>query len=326
LLLPSAGKGAWLSVLAAVPLVLAVGWILDKLAAEKGFAIAVRERLGQFWGRLLLIIYSIWGILLLSLRLRLCALRLAAGGTRDGSLWFFLLGLAALTLWMGRGKLSAFARAGQLFLAALLVTAAVVLGLSLSQIRPERLLPLTAEEVPGILFGTIQAVGVLGWGMFTAFLLGDTAEQGERKGWHWTFWGLGGCALLSLAQAVIIGNLGTVLAGRLDSPFFALAKSVGIEGAFQRVESVVVAIWLFSDLAMATLLVFGVRRGIETIWKECSGTGIVLVSLALNLFPLWNQEVLEQWSRQIVPMGNLILGVGIPIILLFMRKPEGKTE
>ena len=35
LLLPSAGKGAWLSVLAAAPLVLAAGWVLDRRAGRR---------------------------------------------------------------------------------------------------------------------------------------------------------------------------------------------------------------------------------------------------------------------------------------------------
>ena len=55
------------------------------------------------------------GELLLALRLRLCAQRLLTAGERDGSLWFFLPAAAALVLWMARGKLSAFARAGQFF-------------------------------------------------------------------------------------------------------------------------------------------------------------------------------------------------------------------
>ena len=54
---------------------------------------------------------------------------------------------------------------------------------------------------------------------------------------------VGGCLLLALSQFVILGSLGATLAGRLDSPFFTLAKSVGVEGAFQRVESVITALW-----------------------------------------------------------------------------------
>lgn len=46
LLLPDAGKSAWLSVLLAAPLVLAAGWLLDGLAGETGLARTLVVRLG----------------------------------------------------------------------------------------------------------------------------------------------------------------------------------------------------------------------------------------------------------------------------------------
>ena len=116
LLLPGAGRGAWLAVLLAAPLVLASGWLMGSLAGREGLARRLVGLLGKWAGGGVLILYIVWGLFLLSLRLRLCAQRLFSSGERDGALWFFLLSTAALLLWMGRGRLDAFARAGQLFL------------------------------------------------------------------------------------------------------------------------------------------------------------------------------------------------------------------
>ena len=71
---------------------------------------------------------------------RTAAHRLRRAGTAP--LWFFLPAAALLVLWMARGKLPAFARAGQVFLAVLLTAAGAVLLLSLPQVRGEHLLPL----------------------------------------------------------------------------------------------------------------------------------------------------------------------------------------
>ena len=110
--LPIAGRGAWLSALAALPVLLLLGWGLGRLGLRHGgLAGAIRWGLGPVVGRLVLLLYFIWGELLLALRLRLCAQRLIASGERDGSLWFFLPAAALLVLWMARGKLPAFARA-----------------------------------------------------------------------------------------------------------------------------------------------------------------------------------------------------------------------
>ena len=324
LLLSGAGKGAWLTVVLAAPLVLAAGWIMGSLAGQDGLARSITGGLGKWAGGAALLLYIVWGLLLLALRLRLCAQRLLDSGERDGALWFFLLAAAAVLLWISRGKLAAFARAGQLFLAALLVTAGTVLLLSLVQAKPERLLPLWWQPAGPVLQAALSAAGVMGWGLFLPFLMGNVRDQGEKKNWHWLFWGLGGALLLAAAQAVILGNLGVRLAARLDNPFFALAKSIGVEGAFQRVEGVVTALWTFADLTMGGILIFAVRAmaaeflpGRALPWVPW-GAAVLGTAGALLLFPALGDA--ETWNRQLVPAVNLILGVLLPALLLAVER------
>lgn len=316
--LPQAGKGAWLAPVAAIPLVLAAGWLLSRLGEGCGLA----RRLGSSWaGKAVLLIYIVWGELLLTLRLRLCARRLLSSGQRDGALWFFLLAVAGLALWIGRGRLAAFARAGQIFLAILLTAGGVVLLLSLTQIRLERVLPLWTGDLVPVLRSALPAAGTLGWGLWAAFLT-DRVKGPERDGGRrWTFWVVGGCLLLVLSQFVILGSLGATLAGRLDSPFFTLAKSVGVEGAFQRVESVITALWTLADLTMAGLILFSLRAMAAQLCPKVKEThsaaaGLILAAaLALTAFP---EETALSWSRDTVLWGNLILGLVVPFLLALL--------
>lgn len=328
-LLPGAGRGAWLAVVLAAPLVLTAGWLMGSLAGQEGLAGRFTAVLGRRLGKAVLLLYMVWGLALLSLRLRLCAQRLFASGERDGAWWFFLLAVAAVLMWIGRGKLSAFARAGQIFLAALLVTAGAVLLLSLFQGRPERLLPLWWDDAGGVVQAILIAAGIMGWGLFLPFIMGSVRDQGENKNWHWLFWGLGGALLLAAAQAIILVNLGTGLAARLESPFFALAKSVGVEGAFQRVESVVTALWTFADLSMGGILVFALRAIAAELIPEkglnwVPWTAVLLSAAgALIFFPVLGSG--EEWNNRLVPAGNLCLGLLLPAVLwlierLFRRK------
>lgn len=324
--LPEAGRGSWLAPLAAIPLVLCSGWLVGQLADGEGLASGIRNSLGPVVGRIVLLLYIGWAVLLLALRLRLCAQRLLATGERDGALWIFLLGAAVLVVWMGMGRLPAFARAGQLFLAILLAAGAAVLLLSLSRVELERILPLWREELWGGFRGALSTAGTLGWVFYGGFLL----ERGgaKRPGrWYWPAWGIGGCALLALAQGIILGNLGTELAGRLDSPFFTLAKSVGVEGAFQRVESVIAAIWTLADLALGVLLLFAIRamgRPLLPKGKEswvAGGTFLLALGLA---FALFTGRSASEWNRTWVPAGNLLLGILLPIIMVVWNVFCGK--
>ena len=323
LLLPGVGKGAWLAVVLAAPVVLAAGWLMGSLAGREGLARGVTGLLGKWLGGGVLLLYIVWALFLLSLRLRLCAQRLLASGERDGTLWFFLLAVAAILLWFGQGTLAAFARTGQLFLTALLVAAGMVLALSLFQARPERLLPLWWAEAGPVAWASLSAAGVMGWGLFLPFLMGAVRDQGEKKHWHWLFWGLGGTLLLAAAQAVILGNLGAALAARLNNPFFALAKSVGVEGAFQRVEGVVTALWTFADLTMGGVLIFAVRAMAAELLPEQArkrvswGTALLAAAGALALFP--TPAAAEEWNRRMVPAVNLLLGFLLPAAMWLVK-------
>ena len=319
LTIQAAGRGGWLAPLWAAPLVLLGGWLLAALNGEEGPARRLRRTLGPWAGRAVLLVYLVWLDLLLALRLRLCAQRLLAAGDRDGSLWFFAAVTAGLALWMGLGRLAAFARAGQLFLAVLLAVGGAVLLLSAGQVRPERFLPLSWEEQGAAVRAALPAAGVLGWGLCGGFLTGQVARREDRGRWHGLFWGVGGCVLLAAAVGVILGNLGAGLAGRLDSPFFALAKSVGVQGAFQRVESVVSALWTFSDLSMAGMLLFALRCLWEEIGPAGKGRAGAAVLLALALFlalaAFSGDGTAAIWSWNIVPVGNLLLGLPVPALL-----------
>ena len=308
----SAGRGAWLAPLAALPLVLLSVCLLTRLAGDQGLARGILDGLGPRFGWGVLFLYVVWALALLALRLRLCAGRMLSSGYRDGALPYFLLAAAGVVFWLAGGSLAAFARAGQLFLTVLAVTGGAILLLSLPQVRFVRLLPLWTEDVCPVLRGGLAAVGVLGWGSCWAFLAGET-PPGYRGSYRRTALG---CLVLTLAQGVILGSLGPVLAGRLDSPFLALAKSVGVEGAFQRVESVVAALWVIADVTMACLLAFALRAMLAAAapqrQEKWTGRTAVVLATGIALFLPGRQierlEHLALWA-------NLWSGLVMPILL-----------
>ena len=305
-------KGVWLAPLVALPLVLAGTWMLGRGTGRTDLARRLRTGLGPL-GVPVLLLYMTWGVVLLAIRLRLWAGRLLAAGHRDGGLWFFLIVSAAMVLWLGTGRLTAFARAGQLFLTILLTAAGAVLLLSLAQVRPERVLPLWVEDGWPVLGSGLSAAGVLSWGVYGAFLIGGKAD--ERRG-GWFVPSAVGCFLLALSQWVILGCLGPVLAGTLENPFLALAQGVGIEGAFQRVESVIAALWSLADLTMAGVLVFALRAMAAALgWRERrTAIGAILLAAVLALSFLGERRAME-WNRTIFPW----LGLAMAVLLVLLH-------
>ena len=286
----SAGRGAWLAPLSALPLVLLSVCLLTRLAGDQGLARGILDGLGPRFGWGVLFLYVVWALALLALRLRLCAGRMLSSSYRDGAMPYFLLAAAGMVFWLAGGSLAAFARAGQLFFLVLAVTGGAILLLSLPQVRAVRLLPLwtgdaVPEEMPSDGKGSCRRTAL-------------------------------GCVILALTQGVILGSLGPALAGRLDSPFLALAKSVGVEGAFQRVESVVAALWVMADVTMACLLTFALRAMLAAAapQRQEKWTGRIAVVLATGIALFLPGRQIERLEH-LALWANLWSGLVMPILL-----------
>ena len=318
-----AGEGGWLATLAALPALLALCWALCALLKGRGLGRAVLDILGPVAGRLVLALCLAWGAFLLAANVRLAALRFLSVSYRNAPLPLFLLALLVLALWLARKPVRVLGRAGEVFYLALAAGLAFSLALGAFQTDPGNVLPLWGEDLPAVGAAALPVLGLLGYGVFAAFLAGGTPpeEKGRRRLMRWT---AGLCLTLTALQLVCLGNFGPGLTARMDTPFFMMVKGIGIEGTFQRVESVIIALWVFSDLALLALLAAAccaLARAVFSL-RESRHAAVPVVLLALGaalaLFP--DAFSLDRWMETVVWPGNLCLGLGLPLGLLLVKK------
>lgn len=319
-----AGEGAWLAPLVALPAALALGCVLERLA-RGGLAEAFVRLLGTIPGRALIIIYIMWALVLAGARLRLSGQRLLFTAQYEMGLWFFLGVLAAVVGWLAWRKTDAFVRAAALFFRILTLTLIAVLGLTVVRIRTENLFPLWVGDALAVLKAVVPTLGMLCYGVYAAFLW----EGGETHGWKRRT--AGGCAVLALLLFAVLGNMGAELTGLLEDPFITLSKYVGVEGAFQRVESLVSALWLLGDLALLGLLLWAVRRMMAVLRPGWNGKLVVLagtVAVLLETGIVFRDVVWAQrFERELAVLGNLLLGASVPVILLLLDlRAENRTS
>ena len=157
-----ADKSAWLTGLLAFPPLLAAGWAVYTLSrGQDGLSGGFRRAFGAAAGRAVTIIYMLWAIFLLCLEGRLYAGRMVTAGYRGASPAVFLLVLLVVVVWMARRKLSAFARAAEICFLVLALILALVVGFSLLDARPRRVLPVWTQDLPAAAAATLVPVGVL---------------------------------------------------------------------------------------------------------------------------------------------------------------------
>ena len=322
----TAGEGAWLTGLLAFPALLvmyAVVHLLLRTVPGGGLAQVFQMVLGKVLGGALTILYGVWALFLLCLHARLYAERMLSVGYRNASMAILLLVLLAMLLWQCSKKLAAFARSVEIFYLALSLGLGLVLFFSVSQMALENVLPIWVEDLPGIATATLVPLGVAGMGIYAAFLGGQIAPRdGDKK--RCVKWLAVACLVMAALQFGVLGQLGPELSVEIDQPFYVVAESVGIYGAFQRVESVIIALWVFSDLALLGLLVFSCRTMVGAILGERRRRWLVPALLALTflgaMFLLPDEFMAREVASRGMLIGNLILGCAVPALLLLVRR------
>lgn len=327
-----AGEAGWLSTLIALPALLLLCWGLGRLLcsaqAGEGLAEALPRVLGRPLGKGVTLLYLLWALTALATDLRSFSQRFMSTGYRNISLRGFILVLLVVVLWVARGKLAAFARAGEVFYLILSLALGGVLLFALGSVEAKNVLPVWAEDLPAAAASAVPALGVMGYAVCGAFLLGQTAPR-KGDGRRALRWAAAFCLLLAVLQFINIGGFGAGLIARMETPLFMLAKSIGVSGGFQRVESVVVAVWALSDLTLVGVLTFACCHMAQALFGlrrvQTAALPVVLLGgIGACLFP--DSFALRRFSETVLMAGNLIFGFGIPFFVILLARLRRKEK
>ncbi|MBP1737574.1 MAG: spore gernimation protein [Oscillospiraceae bacterium] len=322
-----AGASGWWSPMLAMLALLLMGWCVTVLFRDTklgtGLAQIMTEVTGKWPARVLLACYLVWGMFLLGLFTRVASSRLSDAYQTNGTLTFCVL-LLAMVLWMAIGKVSAFGRAGEIFYLALAITFGAIVLFCLFKVRWDFAMPQNRMDFSKGLSAAFPVLGVASMGIYGGFLGGlvKRSRENRQRGFGWL---VVSCIAFTLLLLVVTGRVGSVLEARLNIPFITLVEDIGVKGAFQRMEALVGAIWVLSDLILLGMLALSCRSLTVEVIPACGqierwmAIPTVAVGAALAIFlPERIEENSFLWS--IVLGGNLTLGIAVPIFVLFAAK------
>ncbi len=273
----AAGRADWRWLLLAAALGVALGWLLLRRVGRRPLHPVLK------------ILYCAWAVVLMADVLGRTARRVqqAVGGGGDAR-WLLVL-LAVPLIWMGWGKAAAFFRAVEIFWLGVLVTAAAILLLGAPRADWRWVLEPAGDRKGSLLAGALT----MSTGLFILPILYkvERSPEEDRRGLAW----LGTLGLASAALAALTaGLLSPAVAARLEEPFFVAA---GLLGDSARLEGLVSALWLLSDLTLAGLLAhsWGAER-----WPALAA----VAALGLALL-----GVTDALPGAVLPLGCVLLAV-----------------
>ena len=317
------GRAAWAGPLAALPLLLFYVWALCRLRRSMREGERLPElllrALGRGPGRAALLLFGAWLLLYAGFTLRAGADRFMVTIFPRSGAAAFVIPMGLLALLAALGPFRSLLRLARMVEPLLL---GVLFGILLAAFRaadPTELLPLTPADAGALVRSAWPALDLAGFGLAAwFFFLPAGGEEGlfPRTGG----WAAALCLLLTALGAAVQGRFGPALCARLSTPFFALVRNLVFFRSLERMEALVVGLWIFPDFLLTGLCLhaaqrclrlgcgftpregerrFSLARGRWLIWLGGAG------STALGLFLARDPASLLLWSRKLIPALSL---------------------
>lgn len=315
------GSSAWAGPLAALPLGLLYAALLHRLrralAPGETFPELTLRALGRRFGGAALLLFAAWLLVYAGFVLRAGADRLQVTAYPRSGPGLFVVSMGLLTLIAALGPFRSLTRVSRVTGPALFLVLVLILLKAAQALDPSELLPLDGQ---GLLCGSLPALDLLAFALAARFFF-CPGEDGPGEPFLPCALRLGlFCLLLCAVGAAIQGRFGAALSARLSAPFFALVRNLVFFRSLERMEALVVGLWILPDFLLGGLCLHAAQRclrlalGHEPREEESRldfSSGRVLIwlcgaaSVALGLLLGRDPARLQFWSRTGIPLLNL---------------------
>jgi len=292
-----------------------------------GPAVFFERALGKVMGRVMLVLFLLWIIVLYFLYIRYYAERLVETIFTGTSIHLFTAVMLLLVFMAARGKLESFARFCEISILIFTLVFAVFFLFLAPSIKLENVWPVTHLDALPVLKGTYPVLGIWGYLSFVLFL-GDRISGKEQMERHRKAATLYLTAVSVLVIFTVVGTLGPALADRMPIPFFSAVKAISFLETLDRVESMLLSIWVISDFIVVTLfalLIIAIVRDLFRIAQtRYLSTPVALLGYGGSQFLASSRFELEKFSSGLGLSVNIIMTFAVPILIFLIGKIRGK--
>lgn len=310
------GRAAWLSPIVAFIAGKALLGFMDytrKTAPEGvGLADMAMLGLGKGAGRGFNVLCALWLTFYSGFVVRSAAERLLSTVYPYGKVTVFIVVMLLIAVLTASGMTKSLSRTAEVLMPILVAVIAVVLLSAIPDISGENLLPVTYRDTKRTLYGAIPIFNVMSAFVYFLFLAGHIQKKPaiRQNKFPW----LTVIAVVALCVTVVtLGTIGEKLAVSMENAFFMVIRNIKVFGVVERVEAVVVAIWIVTDfIFVAALLII-----VSEIWRTVTGVkkrtffvpvtallaGVAAFLIAKDAFSF------QKWSDVLVPAINLVFAV-----------------
>ena len=284
-----------------------------------GLGTAMRRILGDFPGKVLTLLLALWIVFYGGFLLRSGSERLIAAVYPSAGPGFFIPAILAVCTLAAAGPLRCAFRCGTVIL--LLFSCALVLIclLALPSVKLSFLWPLRLREPGKLALSALPAADVMSPWVYFTFLRGHVRKDDRALAR-----GMKGMLAVAFASALLLictlGVLGPRLSAGQRYPFFVMIKNLSVFHVIQRIEPLVVTVWLMTDFVCVVLSLAAAAEALCCVFPGKRSPYVLLSSLGmlvLSFVPAQDGRFLALLSDRVVPAVNLAIAfLAMPLLLL----------
>ncbi len=326
------GKGTWLaSLLAIIPMLFLI-WVMYLLlrkAKGKHLGEIYCDIFGSVAGKIIVTLYFLWTFVLMCMTVRDYSDRFLATTYQDEILAIFVVILLLFVFVTARGRLRAFGRLGEMCMTILLVVLILAVIFATSRMDVRRVLNVTASDVGASFPSVLPCISMMGIAMYSGFLWPEIRLQEKNNVKVIVRWLVFFSLFLTVLQIAVLGTLGIELVPHLQFPLFHMIKNISVFGVLERLEPIVIALWVATDYIFVGILAILSAKLLKFLFQLKSAkamlTPILLIVFVGSLLITSSSFALKEFTRTVVRAGDIVLCFGVPLLALITGKVRHKV-
>ena len=212
-------------------------------------------------------------------------------------------------------------------------TLGLFLLFALTSIDYKNLLPVTTGDALPVLAASLPVIDAVGVVLCFSCFLEGSCEYQPRRFRSYALWLIPMLVIFLLLNVAVIGRFGAELTSLLTFPFFTIVRNLVFFNALERLEALIVSLWLFPDFLLVSALLYSAQHCLRCLLGEKPEfrgesrfdlsrgrwviplCGALSITAAILIAP--DASSMTQWSERTIPIINLAVSFGfVPIIYI----------
>ncbi len=327
----AAGQAAWLSPIPSfvllIPVIFALKSVYSKYQ-DKSFTEILEVIFGRFIGKMVTFVYILFILALTAINARSTSEQLVLSVYPQVKPDYFILAMLILIAFsVYKGGFTVIARMGEILLPVFVAAFLLLCCLASQNIKLGRILPICGLDIVPVLKASTYVSGVEAH-LPLMFLLSNFINNKEKIGKACTWTAVMFTILLIILLVTVIGSLGAETTADAPLPFMTAVKLISVFQSIERIEPIVVMLWIFSDYLLISVLLISVLNMLQSLFKLSNTRNLIAIHLIVVYFLAMtlgrNLFEVQRFLVIFLPPLLLILGYALPLLVWIAGKARKK--